>query len=871
MKEIYAWVPWFRELARKIADGGEAYLIERAKRVDWIAEKPALLQYGDENIDPFSFFYFLAQKNTRNQRVPVYTSVSEIFGIDGQNLLSDISKQYGFIFPTPPPHSMALFRYDTEGNPDLLWKLFRKSITKDANLDSDDFKDALGIRQVGVQKLTQCLFLINPDYFIPVDKGIFKFYDALNLPSFNEAEKKIEQQNGWEYYKEILGIFRIAFPQCFPYEINTALYKMGRWEKENITIGKNFFQVSTNVLNDGTDYWNDFLKNNHVFTGGPGSGGWDAYQPNEPTAQGQYPLTDPKVGDIILVRCGYTGRGIGIVYKNDYVDKGLNGESVIHVLWINKSTPKLAGYTVQLGFSSVDFSSKTYKAFANTNSYKPTFKFLDHLRGKPAGNANGNSNQMSYTLNQILYGPPGTGKTWNTINHALAIIEEKPVEALEEECRVDNGNGREAVKKRFDELKEIGQIEMVTFHQSFTYEDFIEGIKPVLGDDSDNVHFEIVDGIFKEISNRANINLVQSLSGAKPFDLDILLHDFAQYINDKIAQGETIKLWGTEYPTQITHARTLNNGKIQFQLALGKKQTTYRVSSNIILRDYEKFVSGEIKDYKDIKPTYKSKFQSHGDAIYLSSIMGKIKTYQKEEWSPDEKVTEKKQGYVLIIDEINRGNIAKIFGELITLIEPSKRLGGTDAATVTLPYSKDEEENFGVPNNLYIIGTMNTADRSIALLDTALRRRFDFIEMMPEPEHPLISKDVEGVNCQELLRKMNKRITVLLDREHQIGHSYFIDVDSMEKLALVFQNKIIPLLQEYFYDDWKKIKLVLNENKFVTDDDIEENLFSDTGLINANHSIYGLIPAKSSEWKNPANYQTIYGGKQTQEDDHDDN
>ena len=209
--------------------------------------------------------------------------------------------------------------------------------------------------------------------------------------------------------------------------------------------------------------------------------------------------------------------------------------------------------------------------------------------------------------------------------------------------------------------------------------------------------------------------------------------------------------------------------------------------------------------------------------------------------------------YVLIIDEINRGNIAKIFGELITLIEDSKRLGESDAKEVILPYS---QQSFGVPPNLFIIGTMNTADRSIQILDTALRRRFTFIEMMPKPSHKNISTDVDGVNCQKILESMNRRIFGLLDRERQIGHTYFFDIATIEQLADVFQNRIIPLLQEYFFDDWSKIRVVLGNNAFVRERDISDQSLEE--YRDSETKYYERLPVDEKEWNNPKHYRRIY-------------
>lgn len=302
----------------------------------------------------------------------------------------------------------------------------------------------------------------------------------------------------------------------------------------------------------------------------------------------------------------------------------------------------------------------------------------------------------STPLNLILYGPPGTGKTYHTIDKALEILGYKGSD--------DRAEKLKAFKRYRDEEH---RIVFTTFHQSMSYEDFIEGIKPTLG--ITPVGYIIEDGLFKQISDKAS--------------------------ND-----------------------TENN-------------------------------------------------------------------------------------YVLIIDEINRGNIANIFGELITLIEEDKRKGFPEEMSVVLPYSKTP---FSVPNNLYIIGTMNTADRSVEALDSALRRRFVFEEMMPCPDL-LREIKVESldISLEVLLNTINKRIEILKDREHQIGHSYFMGFVKgteceikAEKLLPVFRNNIIPLLQEYFYGDYEKIMLVLGDGfierrtasvKFAGNqscDDIPENIYS---------------------------------------------
>ncbi|EIF1242671.1 AAA family ATPase, partial [Campylobacter jejuni] len=381
-------------------------------------------------------------------------------------------------------------------------------------------------------------------------------------------------------------------------------------------------------------------------------------------------------------------------------------------------------------------------------------------------------------LNQILYGPPGTGKTYHTIDKALEILGE-------------NLENRDEKKAKFDEYVKNGQIVFTTFHQSYGYEEFVEGIKPRIDskENSKEVEYEIKDGIFKELCKKALDNYKVSLLTQEEFvkseDLENKIEIFLDELVDQQKFIEKIQSGGfklEEYNEKYRIITDDTNANLYLNLEIFKT----------LLENKDKIING-----RSIKQILNNKHRRQIDSYYFQLV--KLFKEREQDYKVDNNPSEKPElkPYIIIIDEINRGNVSKIFGELITLIEPSKRIGEKEELKVTLPYSG---EKFGVPKNVYIIGTMNTADRSITSLDTALRRRFEFIEMMPDVSK--LSMDCEGINLQELLKAINTRIEYLLDREKTIGHAFFVSVENLEDLKKVFQNKIIPLLQEYFYNDY---------------------------------------------------------------------
>jgi len=433
---------------------------------------------------------------------------------------------------------------------------------------------------------------------------------------------------------------------------------------------------------------------------------------------------------------------------------------------------------------------------------------------------------MQCELNTILYGPPGTGKTYHTALYAVSVIEETDIDSLKK--REYN-----EILDRYNRYKEAGLIEFTTFHQSFGYEEFIEGIKPVVADDG-QMTYEVLPGIFKRFCDKASTPKAKKVkTNSDPVVWKVSLAGTGKNpIRTECLEKGHIRIGWDNYGEIITDDTDfVNGGKSILNAFINEMR-----EGDIVISCYSEstadaigIVSGgyswnpEYTEYKRVRPVKwiaKGSFNitdiNGGKNMTLSTVyklnnieMDKLYTYMAGE---KEAISENKDNYVFIIDEINRGNVSKILGETITLIEESKRKAAEEELLVTLPYSG---KKFGVPKNVYIIGTMNTADRSIATLDTALRRRFYFKEMLPDPS-VLSGIEVQGVSISNLLERINKRIEVLYDREHTIGHSYFMALKkdpSIDALARIFENNIIPLLQEYFYEDYEKIRLVLGDSK----------------------------------------------------------
>ena len=474
---------------------------------------------------------------------------------------------------------------------------------------------------------------------------------------------------------------------------------------------------------------------------------------------------------------------------------------------------------------------------------------IHNYKGGPM-NTKAKPRTSSKPSNRILYGPPGTGKTYATAQIAVGICDGWLADSA------DDQRERDAVIRRYRELVSEGRIEFVTFHQSFSYEEFVEGLRPETNEDSDG-GFRLAPrpGVFKRIAKRANELGSSTSSDFKPGDVSVFKMSLGRantesdaYLFDECLDGGYVLLgWGGEIDwsdpsferyeaikrrwledepgtngnnpniAQLYSLRgamkegdliVISNGNSRFR-AVGRITGPYEFVDREDGYRHRRKVDWLWSDFDGGLPreeiyrrgfSQQSAYRLADEAINWSSLNALV--------ADDDGDQAPRLPHVLIIDEINRGNISKILGELITLLEPDKRIGEPNELRTRLPYSG---ELFGVPSNLHVIGTMNTADRSIALLDTALRRRFEFMELQPDPS--CVPEFVDDVSLRHVFGTLNDRIEQLFDRDHTIGHAYLMHCQSREDVDRAMRERVIPLLVEYFYEDWEKVRQVLGERE----------------------------------------------------------
>lgn len=426
-------------------------------------------------------------------------------------------------------------------------------------------------------------------------------------------------------------------------------------------------------------------------------------------------------------------------------------------------------------------------------------------------------------ITEILHGPPGTGKTYTTIRSAVILAD-----------RLQAGSDK-ATPDRFKELRQQERIQFITFHQSYGYEDFIEGIRPDLGQGGETLRFKLVDGVFKRMATIALFACLRQVEPANTSDFAMRFEMFLAAV--KAAPQQTLEIPGLS-ARQKWRVQATSDDNIRAVAGNAQKKMPH-CSRNNLSAVYDKYpnrpsiVGADVKEAlsKGTNASFVAAIFNHLRSMPLPQLrQGQAEAVEYEKkalavqaFLKDEKSSgytfwdqpEPPPNYVLVIDEINRGNISKIFGELITLIEDDKRVGAEHVLLVTLATSR---ELFGVPPNLHLVGTMNTADKSIALLDVALRRRFTFKDLPPNFEF------CKGLTepMRKVLVELNDRIERRKDRDHRIGHAFFKDVKSKQAeqdFDRDFREKVVPLLQEYFFNDFEGARYVLGEAKKDKDDD----------------------------------------------------
>ncbi|MCL1052566.1 AAA family ATPase [Shewanella algae] len=833
----YSWVPAFKALADWLAgyENRQSELVQILRDIgidkgleDELADGSRI---GLTVIDPFTFFATFMKYGVGKRQQLFVTLFSKI-GLDAV-------APTGFDgVPTAQPLKVWLFPYAKERSetmvPDL-WALFHQ--VRAGQVDGDLFNRILKIPHTGFAKLTECMFYLAPDQHFPVD--------AQTKPWLAARGRELPKEN-WQGYQDLLAWLQKSSEQPF-YEISYQAWSENKTGNSNTDFS----------AKSADDYLNQRYPNTRS-----GTSHLTAFKTVDGRQLAFDPGKNPESKSVVKIFVDSPPpEGIFQNVQEYLPEETRNHHLKTHAPALSQGNP--AWLIALTGFQQLEQFCNWYEG----NSVKE-IKMTDSATPKAT---------KTDALNQILYGPPGTGKTYATTEKAVALADPQWLaELASQELSVKEQ--RNSVKQRYEELIVAKRIAFTTFHQSFSYEDFIEGIRAETKDNQ--VSYSIEDGVFKALAERANKDVVNGqslgLSDSPTLWKISIGRTHEKAMRDRYIQaGEARIGWNQTgdlsleldertqeqqaYWNSLTYRNHdalnafSNDIKVgDVLLCLKNVETVQAVG--VVTSDYvfDESVTGAETDYSHVRkvnwlltdidlnilPLNDDKRMVQQTVYPLSriswnSLVDELHRQNIALPFSVEQVGINKRNYVLIIDEINRGNISRIFGELITLLEPDKRKGGSDERSVTLPYSK---EPFSVPDNLYVLGTMNTADKSLAQLDLALRRRFEFVELMPDPAL-LDGILVHGVDISELLKVMNQRIEVLLDRDHTIGHAYFWPLRSagseqerQQLLADIFAKRIIPLLQEYFFADWERIGWVLNDSqkpaaeRFIELDDVGTSL-----------------------------------------------
>jgi 5-methylcytosine-specific restriction protein B len=748
----YPWIPVYREIANKIItyrdrqDEILSFLKELKERnlpVVSLDDKDANNQTIPlEVIDPFTFFACFNRGQTLANRKEIIGSIIQWLGLSCSTP-DDFSG-----VPTANNQSSWFFSWSTDRRADdinWLWDMAKEVLAKKPHeVDGTIFDNCLTIKRVGFSYLTVGCFWLNPIEFISLDGNIRNYI-------FEKYNIKISQKTYAEYRKVINNIREKTTDDFFKMSFDA-------WESSQNAIG---YWAGGHEW-DGVSKAQEFIDNNYWQIG------WSRND-TEKAAQQAFKLYDKiKVGDEFAIK-GLGGKyKLKVYYIGKVVDKEpetgkLELEQIPDRILYSGQAPKGSGVGNWFGTLVAVTKPEIIKSIFHGSSVKIVEPPMPPvIKGSP-----------EYPVNLILYGPPGTGKTYRIQN------EYKGDFVSEETIDKDSYLIGITEKMRWWEVVAVALLELgkAKLKDIYNHELIKAKANTTIGKTPNHtVRFELQNHTVPECKFVNCSRKTEPLIFSKDADSQWTL------VKD-IVQKET--------PELLDIASAINGYSPTPQMTKRCELVTFHQSYS-----YEEFIEG-------IRPQL-DEAESVGGEIRYEIKRGLFRCIAQRAYDDPE------HQYALFIDEINRGNISKIFGELITLVELDKRINKSDqdkGLKVRLPYSQDE---FGVPDNLSIIGTMNTADRSIAFIDTALRRRFQFKEILPDINVIKTNiGEINGIDVAALLGCINRRIEFLFDRDHMIGHSYFLEVDSLLKLREVFLMNVIPLLQEYFHRDWDKMCLVL--------------------------------------------------------------